>query len=208
MKSESTPLSNPQSKIAAYKLPMKRIMVNQNKEVAKYVIGTPIPGQLVIEKVLMVVGATGAGKTTLINGMINYLFGVKWKDDFRLVLIAEDSAKSQAHSQTVLITVYTIYPSQGSQFEYTLTIIDTPGFGTTGLVRDKQIIQQIQNFLSVQGENGIDHLDGIGFVTQASLARLTAQQNYVYHSILSLFGSDVAQNIFIMVTFADFQILL
>ncbi|XP_065894956.1 uncharacterized protein [Dysidea avara] len=206
MKNESTLLSNPQSKIAAYKLPMKMIMVNQNKGVAKYVIGTPIPGQLVIEKVLMVVGVTGAGKTTLINGMINYLFGVKWKDDFRLVLIAEDSAKSQAHSQTALITVYKIYPSQGSQFEYTLTIIDTPGFGdTTGLERNKQIIQQIQNFFSVQGENGLDHLDGIGFVTQASLARLTAQQNYVYHSILSVFGSDVYLNIFIMVTFADGQ---
>ena len=206
MKNESTLLSNPQSKIAAYKLPMKRIMVNRTKGVAKCVIGTPIPGQRVIEKVLMVVGATGAGKTTLINGMINYFFGVKWTDDFRLVLIAEDLAKIQAHGQTVLITAYTIYPSEGSQFEYTLTIIDTPGFGDiTDLERGKQIIQQMQDFFSVQSENGIDHLDGIGIVTQASLAQLTAQQNYIFHSILSVFGNDVEQNIFIMVTFADFK---
>ena len=171
MKNESTPLSNTQCKIAAYKLPIKKVMVNESKGVAKCVVGTPIPSRPVIEKVLMLVGTTGAGKTTLINGMINYLFGVKWKDDFRLVLIAEYPVKSLAHSQTALITAYTIYPSEGSQFEYALTIIDTPGFGdTTGLERDKQIIQQIQNFFSIKGENGIDHLDGIGFVVQASLA--------------------------------------
>ncbi|XP_065894951.1 uncharacterized protein [Dysidea avara] len=204
MKNESTPLSNTQSKIAAYKLPIKKVMVNESKGVAKCVVGTPIPSRPVIEKVLMLVGATGAGKTTLINGMINYLFGVKWKDDFRLVLIAEDLVKSQAHSQTALITAYTIYPSEGSQFEYALTIIDTPGFGdTTGLERDKQIIQQIQNFFSIKGENGIDNLDGIGFVVQASLARLTIQQKYIYDLIFSIFGSDVVKNIFIMVTFAD-----
>ena len=204
MKNESTLLTNTQSKIAAYKLPIKKVMVNESKGVAKCVVGTPIPSRPVIEKVLMLVGTTGAGKTTLINGMINYLFGVKWKDDFRLVLIAEDPVKSQAHSQTALITAYTIYPYEGSQFEYVLTIIDSPGFGDiTGLERDRHIIQQMQDFFSIKGENGIDHLDGIGFVVQASLARLTIQQNYIYDSIFSIFGSDVVKNIFIMVTFAD-----
>ena len=97
------------------------------------------------EKVLMVVGATGAGKTTLINGMVNYILGVEWADKFRYKLVAEDSRVSQAFSQTRDITAYTIYPMKGSAISYTFTIIDTPGFGDTGgLKRDKEITNQIK----------------------------------------------------------------
>ena len=79
----------------------------------------------------MLVGATGAGKSTLINGMVNYILGVDWEDDFRFKLIADEGGTSQAHSQTKTITAYTIPHQQGSPFEHTLTIVDTPGFGDT-----------------------------------------------------------------------------
>lgn len=206
MRNQSTEIKHPASKILTYKLPVKQTMLNDKKGVAKCTLGVPMPGYVASERVLMVVGATGAGKTTLINGMINYIYGVDWKDDFRLVLVSEDTSKSQAHSQTNLITAYTIYPTHGSNLRFPLTIIDTPGFGDTrGLEHDKKIIQQIQDFFSIKDGNGVDHLDGIGFVAQASLARLTPTQNYVFHSILSVFGNDVANNLFVMVTFADGQ---
>ncbi|XP_022787635.1 verrucotoxin subunit beta-like [Stylophora pistillata] len=155
------------------------------------------------EKVLLVMGATGAGKSTLINGMINFIMGVQWKDDFRFKLITE-KVTSQHESVTKEITAYTIHPLEGSNIPYTFTIIDTPGFGDTrGLNRDVSITNQVREFFSLKPPNGIDHLDGIGFVTQASQARLTPTQKYIFDSILSIFGKDVQNNFFMMCTFAD-----
>ncbi|KAL1279162.1 hypothetical protein QQF64_025835 [Cirrhinus molitorella] len=90
----------------------------------------------------------------------------------------------------------------GFRVPYSLTIVDTPGFGDTrGISHDQKITKQIQEFFSAPG--GIDHIDAVCFVVQASLARLTHTQKYVFDSILSIFGKDIAQNIIVLVTFAD-----
>ena len=89
---------------------------------------------------------------------------------------------------------------------YAVTIIDTPGFGgTEGLKRDKKITEQIKEFFSIPPPDGIDHIDGIGFVVQSSQARLTQTQKYIFDSILSIFGNDVFRNIFLIITFSDGQ---
>ena len=190
-----------------YKLHMREEMRRTEGMIARQSIGKPCRiGRGETEKVFMVVGATGAGKTTLINGMVNYILGVRWKDEFRFKVITEETKATQAHSQTQDITAYTFHPMKGSQVPYTFTIIDTPGFGgTEGLKRDEKITEQIKEFFSIPPPDGIDHLDGIGFVVQASQARLTSTQQYIFDSILSIFGNDVSKNIFMMITFADGQ---
>ncbi|XP_016115457.1 uncharacterized protein [Sinocyclocheilus grahami] len=153
-------------------------------------------------KTIMMIGATGAGKTTLINSMINYILGVQWENDFRFVLIDEGKQKSQAESQTSKITAYQINHMDGFRVPFSLTIVDTPGFGDTrGISHDQKITAQIQEFFSARG--GIDHIDAVCFVVQASLARLTHTQKYIFDSILSIFGKDIAENIIVLVTFAD-----
>ena len=183
--------------------PIYQLPLQYTTKRAKAIIGK-FPSKLdaaVTNKVLMVVGATGAGKSTLIDSVANYIMGVDWEDDFRFKLIPEDTALDQVESQTQCITAYTFQNDEDSPLPYNLTVVDTPGFG--GLERDRQLVEQIKELFSLPGDEGIDQLHEIGFVTQASQPRLTQTQQYVFDSILSVFGKDVADNIFLMVTSAE-----
>lgn len=186
-------------KLSIYQLPTTLIMTRN--EIVKVNVGVHPISVASQNKVLMLVGATGAGKSTLINGIANYILGVKWKDKFRFRLISEET--SQTSSQTRHITAYSFH-QQSSILPYTLTVIDTPGFGDTrGLERDKKIHQLIKEFFSNSGNEGIDQVNAIGFVAQANLSRLTPTQKYIFDTVLTIFGKDIGSNIFLMTTFAD-----
>ncbi|XP_045030883.1 uncharacterized protein LOC116925415 [Daphnia magna] len=177
-----------------------------NSTVERFVFGKQSSGTGKVQhKTILVMGATGAGKTTLINGMINYIFNVEWDDKFRFQLIREQLVgSSQSQSQTSGITAYDIYHTEGFRIPYSLTIVDTPGYGDTkGLDRDKEITEMIRKFF--EDKSGIQNLDIIGFVAQASLPRLTPTQIYIFDSVLSIFGKDVEENIDFLLTFADGQ---
>ncbi|XP_032903629.1 uncharacterized protein LOC116990183 [Amblyraja radiata] len=185
-----------------YKLKLQEEVADKVKQLVKCSFGKPTSKYTM--KTIMVLGATGTGKTTLINGMINYILGVEWGDNFRYKLIAEETGKSQAESQTSSITAYLLHHQVGFNIDYSLTIIDTPGFGDTrGISRDQHITEQIREFFT--SPQGVDQIDAVCFVAQASLARLTHTQKYVFNSILAIFGKDIAENIQILVTFADGQ---
>ena len=182
---------------------------NEEKKIHKFELGTENKITPKPEKVILIVGATGSGKTTLINGMVNYIFGIDWEDDCRVKLIVESKdgkPANQAVSQTVGISSYTIHHRENLKIQFKLTIIDTPGFGdTSGIIKDKMITEQIKEFFTHPEQGGIDHIDAVGFVAQAALPRLTPTQKYIFDSILSLFGKDIAGNIFMLLTFADGQ---
>jgi len=71
----------------------------KTKKLKRCDIGKPDQFTSTEEKVILVLGATGAGKTTLINGMVNYLLGVEWGDEFRFKLIVNEGDK-KASSDT------------------------------------------------------------------------------------------------------------
>ena len=190
-----------------YKLELHQVSTDPKSRLRKFEFGKKSLNSFVKkDKVIMIVGATGSGKTTLINSMINYVFGVEYEDQFRFKLVTEDEdgKENQAYSQTSWITAYTIHHQKGFRVEHTLTIIDTPGFGDTrGIQRDVEITKQIHNFFTIPGNKGIDHIDAVGFVVQSSLPRLTFTQKYIFDQILSLFGKDIGENIYLLLTFAD-----
>ncbi|KAF0046425.1 hypothetical protein F2P81_000058 [Scophthalmus maximus] len=108
-------------------------------------------------RTIMLLGATGSGKSTLINGIINYIVGVEWKDNFRFTLM----------DKTTEVTVQT-QPSGRLQNELLTDHRGRP-----------------------RGQRQEDHR--------------AAAQKYVFDSVLSIFGKDVAENIRVLVTFADGQ---
>lgn len=92
----------------------------------------------------------------------------------------------------------------GSRLNYTLNIIDTPGFGDTrGIERDQGTIDQIRHLFSETGAKGVAFLDAVCFIVKAPDARLTVSQKYIFSSIMSIFGKDIESNICTLVTFAD-----
>ncbi|XP_063340054.1 uncharacterized protein LOC134634662 [Pelmatolapia mariae] len=184
---------------SVYKLPLTEEHMNIDG-CRKFNFGEETEGQ---NRTIILFGATGSGKSTLIDGMINYIVGVEWEDSFRFKFINETQSTSRAHSQTSEVTVYKINHQDGFKIPFSLTIIDTPGFGDTrGIERDREITEQLRNLFSAQ--RGVTDIDAVCFVAPAAQVRSTTQK-YVFDSVFSIFGKDVAENIRIVVTFADGQ---
>lgn len=83
--------------------------------------------------------------------------------------------------------------------EWKVNIIDTPGFNDTRKNFDKRITEQIRELF----EKKISHLDAILIVVPLSTTRLTTGQEEVFSSISRMFGADVADNIFVAITWDD-----
>ncbi|XP_054848009.1 uncharacterized protein LOC129337996 [Eublepharis macularius] len=185
---------------SVYALALQKSVCKAASTYLKYSLGKE--GSRLHHKVIMLLGETGAGKSTLIEGMMNYILGVRWEDDFRFKAAQDMPKRSQAVSQTETLTAYEINLSQGLRVPFSLTLIDTPGFGDTrGISYDKMLLEQIREFFLVQ--EGFDHIDAVCVVVQASQPRLTQPQKYIFDSLLSIFGKDIQENIQVLITFAD-----
>ncbi|XP_073763985.1 uncharacterized protein [Danio rerio] len=179
-----------------FRLDTERVVLDDNGKVRKWTYGTKDASKQ--NKIILLVGETGAGKTTLINTMVNYLMGVKFEDEIWNE-ITEEEGGNQTESQTSEITMYEVFHVKSS---ISLTIIDTPGYGDTrGLEKDLEVAENLSALF--QSSDGVREVDAVCFVIQASKNRLSDRQHYIISSILSLFGKDIVNNIVFLITHSD-----
>lgn len=165
----------------------------------------PTIADIADKKTILVVGATGSGKSTLIDAMINHIVDVSFKDEsrFKMVDLTIKEQKfigQQTISQTSTTTCYRIPRRNGFSIDYPLNIIDTPGFDDTrGKSFDKEIPIQIRKLF----ESVIQSLHAVCIVVPLSNTRLTEAQKWVFHNILNLFGANIKNIIYPCITHDD-----
>lgn len=174
------------------------------KKLRWFNIGKPGGSAVKSHKVVILMGATGAGKSTLINGMANYILGVEWSDAFRFRLVS-DVAQSKHLSQTSSVTAYTIYHKDGMKIPFDFTIIDTPGYGDArGVEHDQEVTRLIGKFMGhLETEYHLDHINALCFVGRASDLQLTPSQKYILESFYKIFSNEVCESSELLVTFSD-----
>ena len=171
---------------------------NSNSSTAIYIVGEENKSQVPhpMEKVLLLVGATGVGKGTLVNAIGNFLYGVQWEDRYT---VTPKIQKSKASSQTSQISVYKFVHQRKFPTPYSVTVIDTPGFSDTGGVhKDEDTASQLKHLLS----HDVKYLDALVLVVKASDARANSVQKYFLHTVQQHFGKDIQNNIFVVATHA------
>ncbi|XP_066510237.1 uncharacterized protein [Hoplias malabaricus] len=181
---------------ALYRLDTTRSNLDSDGKIRKWTFGQKSPNSE--NKTILVVGETGTGKTTVINTMVNYFLGVKFEDKVWFE-ITEEGKRDQTESQTSEITAYEIFVKQRP---FSLTIIDTPGYGDTRkLNKDTEISQNLHAlFLH---NTGVKSLDAVCLVLKASQNRISEVQHYIFEAVLSLFGKDIEDIVVLFITHSD-----
>ncbi|XP_063590065.1 uncharacterized protein LOC134766967 [Penaeus indicus] len=156
-------------------------------------------------KAFLLIGQTGAGKTCLINAMINYIMKVKFEDNSRYTVKDEIGTmpKSKTESQTEFVTGYLIYQQPGMAVDCNYLIIDTPGLGDTrGREQQQRIKKQMEVFLTDETFD-ISELHCLGFVVNGTINRSHAYLKEIVMEFESLFGNDTIKITKILATHTD-----
>ena len=158
-------------------------------------------------KTILLVGETGTGKSTLINALINYAMGVEWEDNVWFKFVEdlegeEDKERNQSESQTSDVIVYQIFGFEGKTLPYSLTIIDTPGYGDTrGTEKDDIVKLRLLDLF--RSEDGVHEISAVALVLKASENRVSDRLRYIFDSVVSLFGKDMEKNFVAFITHSD-----
>ena len=173
---------------------------NDDKKIKTYLYSSVYftPEEEKKAKVILLIGQTGNGKTTLINFLINALLGIKYDDDFRYKIIVEEKRPDESKSNTKGVNCYNI---KREGYPYPIKIIDSQGVGDTrGPELDEELIPKLKEIFS-----SINHINCICFIVKETDIRLGSSQQYIYKTCLDVFAKDVNKNFVLMLTNSHFE---
>jgi len=166
------------------------------------------------ELTLLLLGETGVGKSTFINGFINYLQYLSLqeaKDGESLWLIPssftmtddnyEERKITCGHDSNEVFTVGQSATQSPKTYVFntpdnSVRIIDTPGIGDSrGIAKDKENMQMIMSHLSSYPE-----LHGICILLKPNNARLNVMFSFCIKELLTHLHKDACQNMIICFT--------
>ncbi|KAI4886335.1 hypothetical protein NFI96_000179 [Prochilodus magdalenae] len=192
-----------EGKPARYRLLTTRSDLAEKDKVRKWTFGQQ--NIKMKSKIILLVGETGTGKTTLINAIVNYILGVKIDDDVWFEITEEEAVNQTdpgtagpTDSQTNAVTVYEVFANN----PISVTIIDTPGYGdTSGAEYDSQVAENLLKLFN--HSTGVKEIDAVCLLVKASVNRLSDREHYIFDAVLSVFGKDIEENIVVFITHSD-----
>jgi GTPase SAR1 family protein len=163
---------------------------------------------------LFVIGATGAGKSSLIN--LFYIWSKKLRiedlKDLQELLIktsifkgdasAERNVENQGESQTDFPKEYTFeIEDNTNKIKYRIRFLDTPGLGDTrGMDQDEKNLDGI-----IETVAATEGLNAILLTMNGSNPRINSQVKYVMTKLQGMIPDVLQQNLFVLLTNVDLK---
>ncbi|XP_041666131.1 uncharacterized protein LOC121524716 [Cheilinus undulatus] len=150
-------------------------------------------------RTVLLVGETDTGKSTMINALVNYDMGVTWEDNVWFKIVDKERSQFEGHTSDVI--VYEIFDFEGKTLPYSLTVIDTPGFGDFRGVARAVVRERLFDLFRLR--DGVHEINVVGLVLKTGCNGLSDRLRYILDSVVSLFGKDMERNIVPLITHSD-----